>query len=168
MSDGFEVADVPPGFVPLPPVGEAGFNDQWGPLWVKPDGDTLLGGFRVERRHLNPNNTCHGGMLATFVDVHLCMAALFARPLPAQILPTISLSLNYLAPALLGTWVEARPEIDRVTRGMVFASALLRADGEPVVRGTGVFKIVKPRDGVPPGDTGDRLRRHLTGAGHPG
>ena len=159
---------VPEGFVPLPRFGDDDFYVLCGPLWVKADGDTLLGGFRVERRHLNPGGNCHGGMLATFIDVHLGLAAMFARPTGAQILPTISLSLDYLAPTLLGAWVEARPEIDRITRGTAFVTALLRADGEPVARARGIFKIVKPREGAPPVDTGDQLRRALTGTGHPG
>ncbi len=164
MSD----ARVPDGFLPLPQIGGDGFNTLCGPIWVKADGDVLLGGFRVEAHHLNPAGNCHGGMLATFIDVHLCMAALFARPIAAQILPTISLSLDYLAPTLLGAWVEARPEIDRITRGTVFATALLRANGAPVARARGIYKIVKPAPDTALMDIGDHLRRYLTGAGHPG
>eukprot|EP01042_Synura_sphagnicola_P010774 gene10774-13803_t len=55
------------GFVELPiPIGFLASN---GPLFVKIDGDTLKLGLRVEMRHCNPMQICHGGMLATFIDM---------------------------------------------------------------------------------------------------
>ena len=155
---------APAGFVELPLIGSAGFNALCGPLWVRADGDRLIGGFRVEARHCNPMGNCHGGMLATFCDVHMAIAAQFAHEMQTLILPTISLTLDYLAPTLLGTWVEAVPEIVKVTRGMVFANEILTVDGQPVVRASGIFKIpsVRTEPGAePPVNTGARLRAFL-------
>jgi uncharacterized protein (TIGR00369 family) len=153
--------DIPPGFVQLPMLEDGGFGSSCGPFWVKAEGEFLIGGFRVEARHCNPAGICHGGMLATFCDLHLGVAAEFQHPLGTFILPTISLSLDYLAPTPKGAWVEARAEISKVTRGMVFVGETVTADGEPVVRAHGIFKIPAPQTGTPAIDTGARLRAYL-------
>jgi uncharacterized protein (TIGR00369 family) len=162
---GEEHNDAPPGFVKLPLLENSGFGSSCGPFWIKAEGtkeaQRLVGGFRVEARHCNPARICHGGMLATFCDLHLGVAAEFQYPLGTFILPTISLSLDYLAPTPKGAWVEARAEISKVTRSMVFASETVTADGEPVVRAHGIFKIPSQSNGAPTIDTGARLRAFL-------
>ena len=99
-------------------------------------------GFRVEPRHTNPMGICHGGMLASFCDMLLpiCVHRKSAE-VGQRFLPTVSLQLDYLAPVPLGAWVEGEAEVLTVTRAMVFAQGLVRADGVPAVRCSGVFKI---------------------------
>jgi uncharacterized protein (TIGR00369 family) len=165
MSGDDEIEDVPPGFVKLPLPAEDRFDRACGPFWAKAEGDRMVGGFRVLARHCNPAGICHGGMLATFCDMHLGLAAQFQCALGTFVLPTISLSLDYLAPTPMGAWVEARAEINKVTRGMVFAAETVMADGEPVARAHGIFKIPSPNGdfAVPAIDTGARLRAFLNG-----
>lgn len=129
---------LPPGFRELPVTED--FLAVNGPLYAKADGDRLVLGFRVEDRHCNPAKSCHGGMLMTFADMQLAIGANFAGDLK-RFLPTISLTSDFLAPAPLGAWVEGRAEIARQARTMVFAHALLTADGNPVVRANGIFQI---------------------------
>ena len=156
------IGAAPPGFVELPILGPAGFNTICGPLWVRAEGVKLIAGFRVEAWHCNPAGNCHGGMLATFCDVHMGLAAQFEHPLGAMILPTVSLSLDYLAPTPKGAWVEASAEIVKVTRSMVFASEVVMADGEPVARAHGIFKIPTRGGGDPSeADLGAMLRKLL-------
>jgi acyl-coenzyme A thioesterase PaaI-like protein len=96
-------------------------------------------GFRVNAHHCNMRPVCHGGMLATFLDVALARGLRCAAGLSPP-LPTISLSLDFLAPAALGVWVDARVSVMRVGKSTAFVSALLHADEEPVLRGSGVFR----------------------------
>ena len=156
-----EADGVPPDFVRFPVAG--GFDETCGPLWVRADGGKLVGGFRVEDRHCNPVGICHGGRLASFCDTHMAIAAQFEHDFPTFILPTISLSVDYLGPTANGSWVEARAEISKVTRGMVFVSELLMADGEPVVRAHGIFRKPSPDAAgeAPAGGTGAMLRNLL-------
>jgi uncharacterized protein (TIGR00369 family) len=86
---------------------------------------------------------CHGGMLATFADMTLAIGANHAASL-ARFLPTISLACDFLAPARLGSWVEGRAQVLRVTRTLVFAQCLISADGSPAVRSSGVLKLGPP------------------------
>ena len=159
--------DVPAGFIEMP-AGRDGFGALCGPFWMKAEGEVLVAGFRVESRHCNPAGICHGGMLAMFGDFHLAMSAMFRHPLGLHILPTINLSLDYLAPTPNGAWVEARAEMAKVTRGMVFANEIIIADGQPVARANGIFKIpseASAQGAARVGDTGARLRRFLEKAG---
>ena len=56
-------------------------------------------------------------------------------------LPTVNLTCDYLAPAPLGAWVEGRADPVKTTRNLLFAQGLATADGEPVMRANGIFKI---------------------------
>ena len=132
--------ELPPGFVPLPIGGE--FTQRNGPLYVHHDGELLQLGFRVEARHCNPMHICHGGMLATFVDMLLPVTAhRKSGGVGQRFLPTINLQIDYLAPAPLGAWVQGEGQVLRVTRTLVFVQCLATADGTPAVRASGIFKI---------------------------
>ena len=133
-------AGVPPGYTPVT-VGGA-FMAANGPLHVLQDGAVVKLGFRVEPRHCNPMGVCHGGMLASFCDMLLPVSVhRKSAEVGLRFLPTVSLQLDYLAPVPLGAWVEGEGEVLRVTRAMVFAQGLVRADGVTAVRCSGVFKI---------------------------
>ncbi|MCW5635781.1 MAG: PaaI family thioesterase [Rubrivivax sp.] len=137
-------ADPPAGFRRFP--AERGFIGVNGPLWVRhetrEDGPFFRLGFRVEPRHCNPMGICHGGMLATFADMLLPIGAISLVPaLYRRFLPTVSLQVDFMAPARLGDWVEGEAQVLRTTRQMVFAQGLVRSGEALAVRCSGVFKI---------------------------
>ena len=145
------VGTVPDGFSPLA-MGD-GFIGVNGPLYLKHEGALVQLGFRVEPRHTNPMGNCHGGMLASFADMVLPMSIQRKAPeIGRKFLPTISLQIDYLAPAPLGAWVQGEAEVLRSTRNLVFAQGLVTADGLPALRFSGIFKIGK--DFKPPGIDG--------------
>jgi len=137
--------DVPEGFTVLPIGGN--FMAVNGPLYVRlVEGRAQLA-FRVQPRHTNPLDICHGGMLASFADMLLpvCIHRQSAE-VGLRFLPTISLQIDYLAPAPLGAWVQGEADVLRATRKMVFAQGIARVDGAPVLRVSGLFKIGQPFD----------------------
>ena len=89
--------------------------------------------------HLNPNGVCHGGMIATFCDVYLAISAIHQGGVAARMMPTVSLSMDFLVPVPAGAWVEGRAELLRQGRRLVFAQGLLSVEGRTVVRANGVF-----------------------------
>lgn len=102
----------------------------------------MLLGFRVEQRHCNPVGMCHGGMLATLADMLVPCAAMYqAKMEERRFLPTVSLQIDYMGVALLGTWVQGEAQILRVTRNLVFGQGLVSADGEPALRVSGIYKM---------------------------
>src|SRR6185437_9708148 len=112
-----------------------------GPLYGKWADERLVLGFRVEMRHCNPGQVAHGGMLATFADMLLPIASRFQSKTEMGFLPTVNLTCDYLAPAPLGSWVEGRADPVKATRNLVFVQGLATADGEPVLRANGIFRI---------------------------
>jgi uncharacterized protein (TIGR00369 family) len=139
---GAAAVEVPGGFKPLPIGGQ--FMVVNGPLYVRVVEGRAQMGFRVLARHTNPMNICHGGMLATFGDMLLPVCIHRQSEVGHRFLPTISLQIDYLAPAPLGAWVQGEADVLRVTRTMVFAQGLAQADGTPVMRVSGIFKIGQP------------------------
>ena len=132
--------EIQPGFAPLQSGGP--FIQHNGPLYLRHEGSVVQFGFRVERRHVNPMNNLHGGMMASFCDMLLPLSVhRKSSEVADRFLPTISLQIDYLAPAPLGAWVQGEAEPLRVTRSLVFAQGLVTADGVPCARVSGVFKI---------------------------
>ena len=145
--DTSESTDIPPGFAPLHFGGE--FMRLNGPLYLRHEGDLVLLGFRVQPRHCNPMGQCHGGMMASFCDMLLPIAAhVVSKELAERFLPTINLQIDYLAASPLGAWVQGEAQLLRATRSLVFMQGLVQADGASVARVSGIFKI-----GPPFGDT---------------
>ena len=135
--------NIPAGFKALPKMG--GFIGVNGPLYLKHEGDLVQLGFRVEARHTNPMRICHGGMMASFCDMLLPISVhRKSREIGMRFLPTISLQIDYLAPSPLGAWVQGEAQVLRTTRSLVFAQGLVEADGTPVARVSGIFKIGPP------------------------
>ncbi len=147
-------SEIPAGFRPL--MLNMGFLEKNGPLYGRWQDGKLHLGFRVELRHCNPGNVAHGGMLATFADMQLPMAARFQSQIDPGFLPTVNLACDFLAPAPLGAWVEGEGELVRATRNLLFAQGTATADGVPCLRMNGIFKIARRESGDEP-FTLDRL-----------
>jgi len=133
---------VPAGFVAVPMGG--GFIGINGPFYVRHEGTLVQMGFRIEDRHCNPMGVCHGGMMASFCDMLVPVTAHRMAAVGRRFLPTISLQVDYLAAARRDAWVQGEAQLLRVTKGLVFAQGLVQADGEPVARLSGVYKIGQP------------------------
>lgn len=143
MSDAeFLNRDTPPdGFRRM--ANRPAFEAQAGPFYERqlPDGTWQLG-MRVTPDKLNPKGVCHGGVLATFADVQTTL--LIYRLGIVSFTPTVNLTLDYVAGARAGTWVQSTPEIVRRTSALLFCQAVLTADGEPCLRSSGIFRIFGP------------------------
>jgi uncharacterized protein (TIGR00369 family) len=140
MTEPIHTPAVPAGFEPLTMGGE--FMRLNGPLYLRHEGDVVQVGFRVEARHCNPMNICHGGMMASYCDMLLPISAhRKSAEVGQRFLPTINLQIDYLGPAPLGAWVQGEAQVLRVTRSMLFVQGLATADGAPAVRVSGIFKL---------------------------
>lgn len=132
---------VPAGFIefPFPPTEH--FLGLTGPLYVKRDGRKLVLGLRVEKRHCNIAGICHGGMLMTFADMQLGIGAKFESEEDVGFSPTISMTADFLSPALSGVWIEGRTDLLRSTRNFLFCQCIVSANGAPVMRASGIMKL---------------------------
>ena len=130
--------EVPRGFTPFPLASN--FTERNGPIFIKHGKNAIAFGFRADERHLNPREVVHGGWMTSFVDVAMTQGALRLRGLKG-LAPTIHLEADFLAPIRAGQWVECRPRLARATNSMNFVDALVTADGEPVLRCSGIFTL---------------------------
>lgn len=126
VPEGFEPADLGPGF-----------SAAFGPVYRHRTQQKL--GFRVEARHLNPVDVCHGGAMATFADMLIVVVHSGAGSRDGHS-PTITMSIDYVGPARAGTWVEGDVMLVKATRTMLFVQSLITADGEIVARTNGIYR----------------------------
>jgi acyl-coenzyme A thioesterase PaaI-like protein len=55
--------------------------------------------------------------------------------------PTISLSIEYLAPVKAGDWVEGEATLLRATTRMLFSSMIGRVEGQAVFHTSAIFRL---------------------------
>ena len=90
----------------------------------------------IEEKHLNAKGTMHGGMTATILD-NTCGAIAGIGPRA-----TVSLTVNYLAPGLLGDVLTCTAYVDRRTNTLGFVNAnITNQNGNPIATATAVFRI---------------------------
>jgi uncharacterized protein (TIGR00369 family) len=130
--------DLPAGFAALK-LRPNPYIDACGPLYGRREGDRLVLGLRVERRHCNPGGTCHGGMLTTLADMLLVLGA-SAQTGDTRYMLTVSLSCDFIGPAPEGAWLEGRLNVLRRTRSLVFCEGRFDGDGALVLRLSGIAK----------------------------
>lgn len=141
---GFQRLDMPRGFI--------GAN---GPLYMRPDaaGGIELG-MLVEPKHGNPKGVCHGGMLLTFADILLAVVVRHAEP-QLGMMPTVSMSSDFLAGAPVGRFLIGTGRLLKRTRNLAFAEGRVAVDGRIVLRASGILKIpsrpLVPADRLPAG-----------------
>ena len=115
------------------------FIDFNGPLYGRWAEQRFTLGLRIEPRHCNPGQTCHGGMIMTLADMTMLIGCNLQGSIPQYML-TVSLSVDFLGPAKNGDWIEGRCEVLRASKNMVFSQGLLSVDGTLIARINGIFK----------------------------
>lgn len=128
IPQGFARADFTPGFL-----------DHGGPYYLGAavDGVRVMG-LLICPHHINYQQAAHGGVISTFADVALSHAVYDAeRPRLAP--STVTLTVNYLAGARLGDWLEARVRIDRLGGRTGYTSGGIWRGEEQVATMSGVF-----------------------------
>jgi uncharacterized protein (TIGR00369 family) len=126
---------IPPGFKPADFGGEYGAF--LGPFFVDRSSGRL--GFRVASRHTNGSGTLHGGAMSTFADTQL-MAVRPGIEEGGLQCPTIHLTVDLVAAARIGEWVEAQVTVVRSTRTLIFTQALISVDGRAVARSSAIYR----------------------------
>ncbi len=134
----------PPGFVPLPETLTSGYNLASGGFLVAQEAGALIGGFRVTATCCNRAGFCHGGKLATVCDIFLALAVVFREDLRDDFLPTVSLTMDFMAPVARGAWAELQADTLRITRSLIFAQGLVTVDGIPAARASAVYHRTPP------------------------
>lgn len=113
-----------------------------GEIWV--DRAAHKYALRVAPRHCNATGKMHGGAMATFLDGQ---AFVFQDPEARDAhTPTISLSVDFLAPPLIGDWLVAEVELVRKTRSLIVTQALAKVGDRVVARSNMLYSNTQGKD----------------------
>lgn len=115
-------------------------EDFLGPFFFKVDGDVIHTAFRVQQRHCNAHDTLHGGVMMTFADYTLCLAANGGAE---ESVATVTCNNEFVAPAFMGELVLGRSELVKRGRSLVFARGELLVDDRIILTSSGVIKLLK-------------------------
>lgn len=101
-------------------------------------------GFRIRPENCNFLGGCHGGLIATLIDISMGRNVLAATGVTGA--PTMSMTVDFVRGAVAGDWLESRVRIIRRTRRVMFCDSLLVGGAGIVARGNGVFSLPPTTD----------------------
>ena len=139
--------EVPEGFRRVQRPRPNPFNEMVGPFYERRRGTEVSLGLRIEERHCNSRDICHGGLLATLADLALGYSALAAGRTAGgpgddkRSFVTVSLSLDFAGSAKAGDWVESEVEVQKTGARLAFANGYLVANGVRIVRANAIFAL---------------------------
>ncbi|MFB9970897.1 PaaI family thioesterase [Pseudoroseomonas cervicalis] len=116
------------------------FLDLVGPLWARKEGDGWAYGLQTKPHHANGRAIVHGGLLVTLADNALGMTVWEATGRQPAV--TMQLNTHFLATAQPGDFIEARAEILRRTRSVVFVRGVLSVGDRPILAADGIWKLL--------------------------
>jgi uncharacterized protein (TIGR00369 family) len=119
-----------------------GVMDGFSPVYIRFDAAGGIAiGLHIDAQHCNGRGSCHGGTWATLADVLMGLSVGAATGLSG---PTVSMSLQYLAPATQGQWVEGRARVLRSTSALAFVECTFTADEAPALHANAIFRRKSP------------------------
>jgi uncharacterized protein (TIGR00369 family) len=117
-----------------------GFIGLIGPLWQKPSGEGYRYAFLAEHKHHNRRGVVQGGMLMTFADRAMGMTCWYANERQPQ--ATVQLDMHFVDAVQVGEFVEAKCQVVRRTRSLVFMHGELVVGDRVVATAKGVWKTL--------------------------
>lgn len=121
-------------------AGEDPFETAIGPFCFRGTGRDVVCAFEPKRTHLNGGGTVHGGALMSFAD--FCLFAIAHESLAGAKAVTVAFHCEFLAPGGLDETVEARGEVLRATRSLVFVRGLITQGQRSLLAFSGTLKKI--------------------------
>ena len=124
-------------------IRDDGFIGLVGPFWSRPNGDSFQYAFMAETKHHNRRGVVQGGMLMTFADRSMGMTCWYANERQPQ--ATVQLDMHFIDAVQVGEFVEAKCQVVRRTRSLIFMAAELVVGARVVATANGVWKTLGKR-----------------------
>ena len=134
-------ADVPEGFAPH--FRKSGLTDPWEPLYSRNTGNALFMGLRAGPAHANSRDFVHGALITALADNAMGLSCGLMLE-GATGLVTVGLSVDFIATARLGQWLEIRPAVLKSGRNLSFCTATVHADDTLCARANATFRAFMP------------------------
>lgn len=135
--------DPPPGFAPH--FRRSPMTEPWKPIYSRTTDTAVLIGLRAGQAHLNSRGLVHGGLMTCLADNAMGLSCGLRLAGGSRLL-TANLSIDFLAVAAPGQWLEFDTTFVKPGRTLCFAQAFVTADGEICARANGAFRVVEPRE----------------------
>ena len=120
----------------------SGLTDPWEPLYSRTTDDAVILGLIAAEPHANSRGFVHGGLIAALADNAMGLSC--GRRLENALgLVTVGMSIDYLASAKLGQWLEFTTNFVKAGKTLAFAQMLVTADGAPVARANATFSVLR-------------------------
>ncbi len=117
------------------------FESHAGPYYFREDEKGPVAAFRALPHQMNGGGFMHGGCLMTFAD--FALFALAQKELADDHAVTVSFASEFLSAATQGEWIEARGEVLRNGRSLIFVRGLITAEGRSCLNFSGAIKRVR-------------------------
>ncbi len=124
------------------------FNSQLGPLSIRVDDGIARVRMTPEHRHSNLRDHLHGGALLGFIDIAMFAACRGFGVLTAGAAVTLDLSTQFIGGAEIGRPVEARVELLRETKRLLFVRGVVVQEAEAVAAFSGTLRKSTPPKGL--------------------
>lgn len=118
---------------------ELGNTGAWsvGVVWLNRESSAYC--LHVGPQHCNAFGVMHGGAMATFADSQLCADPSYPTD-AAPRTPTITLTVDYLAPVDVAAWLLLTGRVLRRTQTLIFTEAAVTVDGQLVARSNAIYR----------------------------
>ena len=134
------LASPPPGFSRHD--RRSPLTDPWEPLFSRKAESAVVLGVWAGDAHVNSRGFVHGGLISALADNAMGLSC--ARRLgDVSSLVTVNLTVDFLASARIGQWIEFDTVFVKPGNTLCFAQAFVTADGEPCARANAVFRVVR-------------------------
>ena len=132
---------IPGGYVTNTGMDPA--EDYVGPFYHRSHSKGYTSVFVPSAKNCNLNGDVHGGVLMTFADFALCVAA--TNNYEEESCTSISFNCEFVSAGKEGELIECTPTITRKTGSMVFVTGTLTSSGEALMTFSSVVKRLRPR-----------------------
>lgn len=129
---------IPDGYRHFQPTDPA--EDYFGPFFHRLDGDWVHTLVETQAHHRNGIGTVHGGLLLTFADYTLCMAAFLHQEGVNMI--TVSMATDFVNAGTVGDELHGKAQLVKATRRSLFARGDIVSGDDVVMMFTGYLKLL--------------------------
>lgn len=92
-------------------------------------------------RHCNAHGSMHGGALATLADAQAYAVRDYSGAIDDHT-PTVSLSVDYLAPVAVGDWLLVDVTLLKTTRTLLFTQGIMSVGDRVVARSNIIYRNI--------------------------
>ena len=117
------------------------YETHLGPFCSKIENGIARCAFEPRQHHLNGGGFVHGGALMSFADFSLFSIAHKALEGGVKAV-TLTCNCEFMSAGTLDGWIEARGEVLRATRSIIFVRGLITQSDRPVLAFSGALKKI--------------------------